>query len=114
MNHKVGIIIPSTVNVDEVASVDVVGQWVSSAKTHFANLFGGFTCFNAVGGWMSAHGIGEEPVTIVSAFTDELGLHRLGDVKAFAAEMATGLSQEAVAIEVDHRMEFVSPLTVAA
>jgi hypothetical protein len=114
MNHKIGLIIPSTVNVNEAASPETVKKWVRCAKVQFAELFGGFTSHNAVGGWMSAHGLVEEPVTVVASFTDDHGLNRLGEVKAFAAKMGRALSQEAVAVEVDHSLQFVPPLGVAA
>jgi len=68
-------------------------------------------------GWLSpTHGLVEEPVVIVSSNTDETGLKRLPEVKAFAAELAAELGQEAVGVEVDHTLHFVPPLaaTVAA
>ena len=114
MNHRIGIIIPSTVNVNEAASPETVGKWVKCAKVQFAQLFGGFTSHNAVGGWMSAQGLVEEPVTVVASFTDDNGLKRLGDLKAFAAKMAKALSQEAVAVEVDSSLQFITALGVAA
>ena len=115
MNHKIGVIIPSTTNVSEAASPETVSRWVKCAKTQFAELFGGFTSHNAVGGWMSpVHGLVEEPVTVVSSFTDDSGLNRLGEVKAFARKMARALSQEAVAVEVDHSLEFITALGVVA
>ena len=113
-NHRIGLIIPSTVNVNEVASLETVGKWIKSAKVQFAEIFGGFTSYNAVGGWMSAQGLVEEPVTVVASFTNDHGLNRLNEVKAFAAKMGRALSQEAVAVEVDHRLEFVTPLEMAA
>ena len=114
MNHKIGIVIPSTINVNEAASPEIVNKWVKCAKVHFAELFGGFTSHSAVGGWMSAQGLVEEPVTVVASFTDDHGLNRLGEVKAFAAKLGRALSQEAVAVEVNHRLEFVPPLGVVA
>lgn len=113
-NHKIGIVIPSTVNVNETASLETVGIWIKSAKVQFAEIFGGFTSYNAVGGWMSAQGLVEEPVTVVASFTNDDGLNRLNEVKAFAAQMGRALSQEAVAVEVDHRLEFVMPMEAAA
>ena len=77
-------------------------------------MFGGFTSHNAVGGWMSAQGLVEEPVTFVASFTDDHGLNRLGEVKAFAAKMGRALGQEAVAVEVDQSLQFVPPFGVAA
>ena len=113
-NHKIGLIILSTVNANEAASTEIVSKWVKCAKVQFAQLFGGFTSHNAVGGWLSPElGLIEENVTVVSSFTDEHGLKRLGDVKAFAAKMGRALSQEAVAVEVDHSLHFVPPLGVA-
>jgi len=115
MNHKIGLIIPSTVNVNEAASPETVKKWVRCAKTQFAELFGGFTSHSAVGGWLSPeHGLIEENVTVVSSFTNDLGLKRLNEVKVFASKMARALSQEAVAVEVDHSLQFVPPLGVAA
>jgi len=114
-HHKIGVIIPTTLNGHESASPETIAEWVKAAKVKLANLFGGFTASSAVGGWLSPiYGLVEEPVTIVSSFTDESGLKRLPEVKAFAAKMAEALEQEAVAIELDSSLEFVRPLTVAA
>lgn len=115
MNHRIGIIIPSTTNVNEAASPETVGKWIKCAKTQFAGLFGGFTSHDAVGGWMSpVHGLVEEPVTVVASFTDDHGLNRVGEVRAFAAKMGRALAQEAVALEIDHRLEFVTGLGLVA
>jgi hypothetical protein len=114
MNHKIAVIIPSTTNAHEAAPTEIVNKWVKCAKKQFAQLFGGFTSHNAVGGWLSPeHGLIEENVTVVSSFTDDRGLNRLGEVKAFASKMGRALSQEAVAVEVDHSLQFVPPLDAA-
>ena len=114
-NHKIGLIIPSTINASQPAPNEIVTKWVRCAKVEFSKLFGGFMSQNAVGGWVSQkHGLIEENVTVVSAFTDDHGLNRLNEVKAFAAKMGKAMSQESVAIEVDHRLEFVPPIGVAA
>jgi len=113
-NHRIGIVIPSTINVKEAAPNEIVNKWVRCAKVRFSELFGGFMSQNAVGGWMSPkHGLIEENVTVVSAFTDDYGLNRLNEVKAFAAKMGKAMSQESVAVEVDHRLELIPPLGVA-
>jgi hypothetical protein len=115
LKHKIAVVIPSTTNVSEVASSEEVARWVKAAKLKLANLFGGFTSYSAVGGWVSpTHGLVEEPVTVVSSFTDETGLKRLPEVKAFAAELAAEMGQEAVGVEVDHALHFVPPLAAAA
>ena len=115
VNHKITITIPTTVNVNQVASPEIVRKWSNQAKRVFAELFGGFTSHTAVGGWMSRDkGLVEENVIIVSSFTDAKGLNRLSEVKAFASRIAVAMTQEAVAVEVDQKMVFVPPLSLAA
>lgn len=114
LQHKVAIIIPSTINASESANHEIVLQWLQAAKIKFARLFGGFTAHKACGGWVSQeHGLIEEKVTVVSSFTDDDGLSFLDEVRDFAARMAEAMGQEAVSVEVDHRLEFVTPLAVA-
>ena len=113
--HRIAVIVPSTINASESAPNETVAKWIKAAKVKFARLFGGFTAHNAVGGWVSQeHGLIEETVTVVASFTDEDGLEYLASVKEFAARMAEAMGQEVVSVEVDHQMEFVSPLAVAA
>jgi hypothetical protein len=114
LNHRIAVFIPSTINGNEPAPADLIARWVKSAKLKFADLFGGFTAHRAVGGWMSpANGLVEEPVTVVSSFTDD-GLDRLGEVEEFAATVAEALGQEAVALEIDNSLQFVGALAAAA
>lgn len=115
LQHRIAVFVPSTINANESASAEVIAKWITAAKMTFARLFGGFTAHNAVGGWVSPeHGLIEEQVTVVASFTDEDGLGFVEKIKEFAAEMALALNQEAVSVEFDNQLEFVSPLTVAA
>lgn len=114
LQHRIAVIVPSTVNASEAASHEVVAKWIKAAKMNFARLFGGFTAHKAVGGWVSQeHGLIEESVTVIASYTDEDGLGFVEAVKEFAAQMAEALGQEAVSVEVDHQLEFVSPLALA-
>lgn len=86
LNHRVAIFIPSTINGNEPAPAELIARWVNSAKLKFAELFGGFNAHRAVGGWVSpVHGLIEEPVTVITAYTDDDGLDRLGEVEEFEA-----------------------------
>jgi hypothetical protein len=115
LQHRIAIIVPSTVNANEAASNEVVGKWTRAAKVKFARLFGGFTAHKAIGGWVSPeHGLIEEDVTVVTSFTDEDGLEFVENIKEFAAEMAEAMGQEAVSVQIDSQLEFISPLSVAA
>ena len=115
LNHRVSIFIPSTTHGNKPAPAQLIARWVKSAKLKFAELFGGFTAFDAVGGWMSpVHGLIEEPVKVVASHTDDDGLDRLADVEEFAATVAEALGQEAVTIEVDNGLRFIGALAAAA
>jgi len=50
------------------------------------------------------HGLIEEPVTIITSFTDDDGLDRLGEVEEFAVAVAEALGQEAVTLEIDNSL----------
>jgi hypothetical protein len=54
------------------------------------------------------HGLIEEPVTVVTAFTGD-GLDRLGEVEEFAAAVAEALGQE-----IDNGLRFIGALAAAA
>jgi hypothetical protein len=115
LNHRISIFIPSTVNGHKPAPADLIARWVKSAKLKFAQLFGGFTSHRAVGGWVSpVHGLVEEPVTVITAFTDDDGLDRLGEVEEFASAVADALGQEAVTLEIDNSLQFVGAVAAAA
>ncbi len=115
LKHRVAIYIPSTINGNEPAPAHLIARWVKSAKLKFGELFGGFTSFKAVGGWMlPVHGLIEEPVTIVTAHTDDDGLDKIGEVEEFAATVAEALGQEAVTLEIDNSLQFIGSLAAAA
>lgn len=115
LNHRISVYIPSTTQDNEPAPADLIAEWVRTAKKKFAKLFGGFTAYRAVGGWVSpVHGLVEEPVTVITSFTDDHGLDRLGEVEEFAATVADALGQEAVTLEIDNSLQFVGALAAAA
>jgi hypothetical protein len=109
LTHKIAIYIPSTVNGNQPAPADMIDRWVRASKIKMANLFGGFTSYQAHGGWFSPeHGLIEESVTIVQAFTDPEGLTKLDKVNDLAKEIAADMSQEIVSVEVDGTLNFVT------
>jgi hypothetical protein len=113
-HHRIAIIVPTTVDANQIAAKDVIWKWMRLAKMKFARLFGGFTAHKTCGGWVSSeHGLIEEEVTVITSFTDDDGLGFVASVKEFAAEMPLALNQEAVSVEVDHQLGFVSPLVAA-
>ena len=109
LNRKVAIYIPSTLAGNEPAPAEVVASIVRRAKAKFAVLFGGFTAVQGQGGWVSEdHGLIEETVTIVQAFTTQETLDKhLPDIRALASWVALEMKQEAVSLEVNGTLEFI-------
>lgn len=108
LTHKIAIYIPSTVNGNQPAPADMIAKWLRASKIKLANLFGGFTSYSGQGGWYSSeHGLIEENVIIVQAFTDDEGLTKLVDVNLLAKEIAADMSQEMVSVEVDGTLNFI-------
>jgi hypothetical protein len=108
LNHRIAIFIPSTRDGNKPAP-ELHDLWLRKAKERFAKLFGGFTATAAQGGWWSdAHGLIEENVTIVHANTDDAGLAKVEAVREFAVLLQQAMGQEAVSLEVDNSLEFVS------
>lgn len=110
LNHKIAVYIPSTVKGNQPAPANLIQKWERQAKIKLASLFGGFTAYHGQGGWFSEeHGLIEENVTIVQAFTDEQGLAKVGQVKELAQEIAREMEQEVVSVEVDGQLNFIAP-----
>ena len=109
LNHRIAVIVPSTVKGNEPAPAALVAKWVKAAKVKLGTLFGGFTATKGEGGWVSpTHGLIEESVTVVAAFTDEEGLSKAQDVREFALALAVAMEQEAVSVQIDNTLEFIS------
>lgn len=109
LTHKIAIYVPSTVNGNNPAPADQIDKWVRASKIKLANLFGGFTSYVAQGGWFSAeHGLVEESIIVVLAYTDDEGLTKLDKVNELAKEIANDMGQEAVSVEVDGTLNFIS------
>lgn len=109
LNVKVAVYVPSTVKGNQPAPPALIAKWVRESKVRLANLFGGFTSYHAEGGWYSPeHGLIEESVTVVQAYTDTEGLTKVPQVRELAKEIASEMEQEAVSVEVNGELHFVS------
>ena len=91
-------------------------QYTDICLTRLATMFGGATAQAATGAWMSeSKGLIKEDITIVYAFTDEAGLndHR-AEVIQLATDIASGMTQEAVSVEIDGSLQFIAAQRQAA
>jgi len=109
LNHRFGIIIPST---QGVAGQDIDGKsnkWTRIAQEQFSNWFGGATTSQGEGAWMSeSEGLVTEKVVTVNGHTNADGIKdRIRDVAGLAQEIAADMGQEAVTIIVDNSMHFI-------
>lgn len=108
LNHKVAVYVPSTVNGNQPAPSETIDKWVRAAKIALASLFGGITSYRAEGGWISPeHGLIEESVTIVQAFTNEDGLVHVAKLRQLAKDIAIDMGQEAVSLEINGTLNFI-------
>jgi len=116
LNRRIAVYIPSTVKGNVPAPVALVEKWVKAAKVKLATLFGGFTATPGQGGWFSPeHGLIEEAVTIVASFTDDDGIRKHSEaVREFALLVAVAMEQEAVSVQIDNGLEFISPTPAVA
>jgi hypothetical protein len=110
MKNKFAVYVPSTIN-GNVPSPGMQAQFTNYVLERLAKLFGGATAIDGEGAWISdTKGLVVEPVKIVFAFADDekATIHR-PDVIALAREVAQGMTQECVSVELDNSLIFVSP-----
>lgn len=106
LDCKVAVYVPSTVNVNE--HIDN-SEYVKRTIGELADLFGGATATQAVGGWRCANGeIVLENTTIVYSFcTSEALQENFAKVYDICERLKAEMSQEAVTLEVNGQVKFV-------
>lgn len=110
LNHKIAIYIPSTYNINENIPESVHQAWVDKAATLLSESFGGATATKCMGYWVSdTKGLVKEQPTMVFAYCEESALQLYIDkIVDFAKSMNTELKQDAIGIELDNKMGFIS------
>jgi hypothetical protein len=106
LDSKVSIYVPSTKNVDEAFDSS---EYKNKVITKLAQLFGGATASEAVGGWVCGNGSTVlEKVTIVYSFckSEELTMH-FNDIYNICMWLKEELKQEAVTLEINGQVKFV-------
>lgn len=100
--HRVAVYVPSTVNVRESAEAQQ-SVWVDSALAFFSRRFGGASAQTGItGAWESADGsLVKEGVVVVYAFAAAVSREDAVEIKRFALDLKSALSQEAILVEVD-------------
>jgi hypothetical protein len=102
LNSKIAIYVPSTQNVNETASRELVQKWVLATHQFLASRFGGATSLAGLGSWNSQSGeLVIEDVTIVYSFAEKFTASDERAILQFTRELKAGLGQEAILIELD-------------
>ncbi len=108
-HHRVAVYVPGTTAVREALTKETAERYVLRVQRSMAKRFGGATAFSASGGWVSQSGyLVTEQVTIVYSFSESLSTGDLIFIKKLATYLKRELRQEAVAVEIDGELVFVS------
>lgn len=106
LDSKVSIYVPSTQNVSDACDNS---EQVRRVITELAQMFGGATASEAVGGWVCANGETIlERVTIVYSFCNSAQLQEhFEDVYNICERIKNEMKQEAVTLEINGQVKFV-------
>ena len=105
LKHQCQIFVPSTM--DAVENVDS-SEFVKFVETELALLFGGYTSYQANGGWVSdEHGLIKEGVTVVTANFKKLTSDAVNAIVDIAKKLCKDMAQECVSVVVDGKLYFV-------
>jgi len=109
LSASVAIYVPSTVNVNGEASINMIQEQVDRTLVHLSDTYGGATAIEGLGCWQSAKdGLVKERVTVCKAYcnTEALGAN-IESTIAFCEGLRVKMSQEAIALEVNNKLHFV-------
>lgn len=104
--NSIGIFIPTTIDAD--ISTDTT-QYMDQAKEFMAERFGGATCKVVSGVWRSEQlGLIDEVVYIVHSYITQADMNQyLDEVVDFIKRLKKELKQEAMALEVNHKLTLI-------
>lgn len=107
--HKVEVVVPST-RFDKPITEAEHQNFVEQVATKLSQMFGGATAVQAFGSWYSeqAQKLIQEPITVVSSYSQVLEPDNKAAVIALAEWLARELSQEAVFITIDGVALFIT------
>jgi len=112
LTSRVAVYVPSTYDVDQLTTAQVVNYQREKVAETLSRYFGGYTEVIGSGGWFSEQKgkVIRETVYIVYAGCDPQALARcLASVIRLAGQVARDMRQEAVTVEIDGRLYFVPP-----
>lgn len=111
MTQHIQIFVPSTINTDKVADLNLICGVQDAIKRSFSANFGGFTAYNAQGGYVANNGMLVcEPVQVITSVTDDSVSEQVlwAYIKRIGKAVCQKMSQECVLVSVNGNVEFVS------
>jgi hypothetical protein len=112
LNKIIRLYVPGTIN--NKINLAAQEKWVDEALDKFADLFGGATTMQAQGAWKAGGVIVKEPIVLVYAFTDDVGLSQHCEtVIEFAKIIAVSMGQECVSVEIERELHLIYPAKAA-
>lgn len=111
LDSKVAIYVPSTVNTNELAKNSLTKYFENLVLSEFSALFGGATATSARGAWLSSGaGLVTEDVTVIYSFCKDADFQNNFDkIVALAGLVCKGMKQEAVTLEYNNKVAFITP-----
>lgn len=111
---RVTVTVPKDVNEDNARKCGDFGEnraWVAAVpdvvKKRMAGKFGGFTAYDAAGGWVDGDGnLIEEPVTVIESYTGDDETAPMY-ARCIALEVLNMLYQDAAMYTIDGTAHFV-------
>ena len=107
LSSKITVYVPATNGIDQAADNT---EQVKKTAALLTELFGGATSTPALGYWMSpAAGLVAEATTVVFAYAADAALQEhVGRVVELCEELKREMGQEAIALEINGEMYFIS------
>jgi len=108
--YNVKLYLPSTTDGSKPAPAKKIAAAVQDVQKKFSALFGGTTTFTASGSWILQSGeLVTENITIVQSFCDREVLEsNIEKVLEIAKQICVQFSQEAVSLEINNKLYFIS------
>ena len=106
LDHNIKLYIPSTSKINQSASTQA---YTDEALALFGQSFGGATCYDAIGSWVSPEaGLVTEGIKIVESYASKEDITKcLKNVISLALKIKRELEQEAVSLEYDNKLYLV-------
>ncbi len=112
LSHYFRLTVPSTVD-KNVSNTEKQSFCVDHIATEFAKMFGGFSSYAGFGGWVSKDkGLIKESVIFVESWCsyEQFKKYQKAVLK-LAYWLCSEMSQEAVALQINKKLQFVTAIT---